>query len=173
MFRKMRRKDLEITDRAEIEKILADAEVLHLALQGDEYPYVVPLTYGYEDGKLYMHSATSGQKIDLIRWHPKVAFQVESDVVFHDDPKKSSGLTLTYRSVIGFGTARILDDNDEKRHGIKVLAAHYNEKGTRVERGDETLKNVAIIEITIDHMMGKQRFRNSPFASWTCGEKKE
>ncbi len=173
MFRKMRRKDLEITDRTEIEKILSDAQVLHLALHGDEYPYVVPLTYGYEGGKLYMHSATEGKKIDLIRWNPKVSFQVQSDVIFHDDPKKSSGLTLTYKSVIGFGTAHILDDNDEKRRGIKILAAHYNEKGTKVERSDETLKNVAIIEITVDHMTGKQRFRNSPFASWNCGTKQK
>lgn len=173
MFRAMRRKDLEVTDRAEIDKILQDAQVLHLALNDDGYPYVVPLTYGYENGKLYMHSATTGKKIDLIRRNPKISFQVQADVVFHDDPKKSSGLTLTYRSVIGFGKVRILDDNDEKRSAIKILAAHYNEKGTKVERSDAALKNVAMLEITIDHVTGKQRYMDSPFASWSCGEKQE
>jgi nitroimidazol reductase NimA-like FMN-containing flavoprotein (pyridoxamine 5'-phosphate oxidase superfamily) len=173
MFRKMRRKALEVTDRAEIDRILQDAQVLHLALHDEEYPYVVPLTYGYDDGKLYMHSATTGKKIDLIRRDPKVSFQVQADVVFHEDPGKSSGLTLTYKSVIGFGTARILEDNDEKRRAINILAAHYDERGTKVDRPDEKLKNVTMIEITIDHMTGKQRRMNSPFASWNCADKQD
>ncbi|MCF7936038.1 MAG: pyridoxamine 5'-phosphate oxidase family protein [Synergistales bacterium] len=165
----MRRTDLEISDRGEIEEILGQSQVLHVGLFDEAYPYVFPITYGYRDGRLYMHSATTGKKIDLIRRDPRASFQVETDVVFHDDPKKSSGITLTYRSVIGFGSLRILEDSDEKREGIRILAAHYDERGARVERSDEALRNVAILELTIDHMTGKQHERSSPFASWSCG----
>lgn len=147
---------MEITDSKEIEEILMQAQVLHLGFFDEEYPYVVPITYGYEEGRIYMHCATTGKKIDLIRRNPKVCFQAETDVAFNDAPKKTSGIALAYRSVIGFGTIRILEDNDEKREGIKVLAAHYNEKGVHVQRPDAMLRNVAILELTVDHMTGKQ-----------------
>ena len=44
----MRRKDREITDIHKIEKILSSAKYLHLGVLDDEYPYVVPLHYGYQ-----------------------------------------------------------------------------------------------------------------------------
>ena len=64
----MRRKDREITDIHKIEKILSSAKYLHLGVLDDEYPYVVPLHYGYQinGGKLtfYVHSAKEGHKLD-------------------------------------------------------------------------------------------------------------
>lgn len=60
------------------------AKVLHLALFDADYPYIVPLHYGYEytEGILifYMHCAKEGHKLDLIRSNPNVCIEVESDV---------------------------------------------------------------------------------------------
>lgn len=57
----MRRKDHEVTDINEILKIVDKAKILHLGLFDGEYPYIVPLHYGYEykNGNLifYMHCA--------------------------------------------------------------------------------------------------------------------
>ena len=67
----MRRKDREITDAEEIRRILSRARVLHLGLNDDEGPYVVPMHYGFlfENGKLtlYTHCAREGHKLSLIR----------------------------------------------------------------------------------------------------------
>ena len=57
----MRRKDREITDIDKIETIIASARYMHLGMFDDEFPYIVPLHYGYqmEKGKLtfYVHCA--------------------------------------------------------------------------------------------------------------------
>ena len=44
----MRRKDREVTNIIEILQIIEKAKVLHLALFDADYPYIVPLHYGYE-----------------------------------------------------------------------------------------------------------------------------
>ena len=80
----MRRKDREVTNIIEILQIVEKAKVLHLALFDADYPYIVPLHYGYEytEGILifYMHCAKEGHKLDLIRSNPNVCIEVESDV---------------------------------------------------------------------------------------------
>ncbi len=79
----MRRK-IEVTNIIEILQIIEKAKVLHLALFDADYPYIVPLHYGYEytEGILifYMHCAKEGHKLDLIRSNPNVCIEVESDV---------------------------------------------------------------------------------------------
>ena len=44
----MRRKDREILDLDKIESIIAGARYMHLGMFDENYPYVVPLHYGYE-----------------------------------------------------------------------------------------------------------------------------
>ena len=53
----MRRKDREITDRKEIIGIVNDAKVMRIAFFDEEYPYVLPFNFGYEekDGRLYFY----------------------------------------------------------------------------------------------------------------------
>ena len=67
----MRRKDREILDLDKIESIIAGARYMHLGMFDENYPYVVPLHYGYEmkDGKLtfYVHGAKEGHKLDCLR----------------------------------------------------------------------------------------------------------
>ena len=66
----MRRKDREITRIEDILSIVDRAKVLRLGLFDDNFPYIVPLHFGYEyaEGKLifYMHSAKEGHKLDLM-----------------------------------------------------------------------------------------------------------
>ena len=63
----MRRKDCEITDRAEIEAILKKALVCRIGLADGGEPYIVPLSFGYEDGAVYLHSAVEGKKIAMLQ----------------------------------------------------------------------------------------------------------
>ena len=56
----MRRKDREITDLRQIEEILEEAQIVRVAMSDGDSPYVVPLNYGYEPGKLFFSLRTSG-----------------------------------------------------------------------------------------------------------------
>lgn len=66
----MRKFDREIRDYNEILRLLDECQTIRLALHDEPYPYVVPLSYGWEerDGKLfvYFHCAKEGKKLDLI-----------------------------------------------------------------------------------------------------------
>ena len=58
----MRRIDREITDFVEIESILNDASVCRIGLVDGSEPYIVPVCFGYSDGRIYIHSAIFGEK---------------------------------------------------------------------------------------------------------------
>lgn len=105
----MRRVDREVRDINEILKIVDKAKILHLGLFDIEYPYVVPLHYGYEykDGILifYMHAAKEGHKLDLIRRNRNVCIELECDVEEIPGGDIPCKYGSTFASVIGRGYA--------------------------------------------------------------------
>ena len=136
MFREMRRKKQKLTEKQCID-ILKRAKTATLALHGnDGYPYSVPVNYVYLDGKIYFHGAKSGHKIDAIKNNPKVSISIidQEDVIEEE-------LTTYFRSIILFGKAKILQDDDE----IAV------EKEIQRE-----WKALCCVEIIIEHLTGKQ-----------------
>ena len=62
----VRRKDREITDRAEIYEILDRSFTGHLALCSGGEPYVVPLCFGVMNGAVYFHCARDGTSLTSI-----------------------------------------------------------------------------------------------------------
>lgn len=90
-------------------------------MSGDDgYPYTVPLSYVYCDGKIYFHSAKSGHKIDAIKNSSKVSF-----CVIDQDKIVPEEYTTYFRSVIVFGNARFIEDDAEKRKAIEILGKKY------------------------------------------------
>ncbi len=125
-----------------------------LAVHGDDgYPYAVPISYVYDSGKIYLHCATSGHKLDGIRRDDKVSF-----CVIDQDQVVPEELATYYRSAVVFGRARIVEDETVKRHALELLgqkyAAKYPEK-TAASISKEW-NAVCIVQITVEHMSGKQ-----------------
>lgn len=153
MFREMRRKKQLLPEEVSI-RILEDNTSGVLAVYGDDgYPYTVPLSYVYDDFKIYFHSAISGHKIDAIKSNPKVSFCVidQDDIV----PDK---YTTNFRSVIVFGNATILEREADKRKAIETLAAKYspNQVQGRKDEIDKSIEHLCMIELSIDSMTGKE-----------------
>ena len=109
----MTKRERQVTDEKQILHILDTAKVLHLGLAVNDEPYVVPMNYGYtmEDGKLvlYLHSAVRGKKLDMIRANPRVFFELDCDLAPFEGQKPCQ-YGLVYSSVMGRGTASILED---------------------------------------------------------------
>ena len=65
----MRRKDKEITNVEVMKKILKSAKYVTLALCMDNQPYLVSLSYGYDENRncIYFHSATEGKKLIYLK----------------------------------------------------------------------------------------------------------
>lgn len=152
-YRKMRRsKQLLLEDEA-IE-ILNRNTSGTLAVLGDEdYPYAVPMSYVYADGKIYFHSAKSGHKIDAINRHKKVSFTViDKDEIV---PKK---YTTYFRSVIAFGKAFFIEDVDEIKRIATVLAMKYSSdfKEGIADEIESSINAMAIIQLDIEYMTAKE-----------------
>lgn len=149
----MRRKDLEITDRTEIESILHEATVCRIGLADDNGPYVVPVCFGYEDGSVYIHSAPEGKKLAMLKKKPRCCFEVDiCDQVIRGDRPCSWG--IRYRSVIGYGRAAILSDPGEKKHGLTCIMRHYGDDTPEFSEND--LLPVTVIRIALESMTGKK-----------------
>ena len=153
MQREMRRKDKALSDPREVEAILRGASVLHLGLcRGDE-PYVVPMNYGYADGRIYLHGGPGGLKFEMLAANPRVSFAVETGVelVPSSDPCDWS---VRYRSVIGLGTAKFLETPEEKARGLNAITAHLG-AGSHTWP-PQALARVTVVEITVEHLTGRQ-----------------
>ena len=152
MFREMRRKQ-QLLPHEESVAILKKMTNGVLALHGDDgYPYAVPVSYVYADGKISFHSAPQGHKTDAITRDGKVSF-----CVVERDEIVPAEFTTYFRSVIVFGKARLLTDGEEKRAALLLLAAKYSpgEPGLQAEI-EKGFNRLVVVEISAEHIAGKE-----------------
>lgn len=152
MFREMRRKR-QLLPAEESIGILERMTNGTLALHGDDgYPYAVPVSYVYADGKIYFHTSVKGHKVDAILRNAKVSF-----CVVEQDDVRPSEFTTYFRSVIAFGKARILEGEDEKLSALRLLADKYSqgEEGMEAEIA-KSFSHLLMVEIAVEHLTGKE-----------------
>jgi uncharacterized protein len=152
MFREMRRKK-QLLSEEETREIMKAHSSGVLAVTGDDgYPYTVPISYTYTDGKLYFHCAKEGHKIDGIKRNDKVSFCViEKDKVIQET------FTTHFRSVVAFGKDRILTEDSDRRAALESLVEKYSPD--YIQEGQKEIEKdwgrVCLVEVEIEHMTGK------------------
>jgi len=151
----MRRADREVTDFSEIIDILRRADTIRLGLHDDPYPYVVPLSFGFETEDrrlaLYFHGATEGLKHELLARNPHVC--VEADI-FHGYAETPLSITTMYESFIGFGTC-VRVSGEEAVHGMDLLLERCGYAGYAYDLAE--LKRTGVYKITLERFTGKRR----------------
>ncbi|MGE5398008.1 MAG: pyridoxamine 5'-phosphate oxidase family protein [Chitinophagales bacterium] len=152
MFRKMRRAKQLLSEEDTVTVMDRCTNGVLACLGDEDYPYAVPISYVYLNNKIYFHSAKAGHKIDAITKNPKVSFSV-----IDEDTVVSEKYTAYFRSVIAFGKARIVED-DERLEAFQALVDKYS--GDQPEEAKQ--KEIAgctkayIIAIDVEHMTGKE-----------------
>lgn len=152
-FRDMRRKRQQLAD-ADCIAILQKATAGTLALLGDnDYPYAVPISYVYDKGKLYFHSAMAGHKVDAIRRCNKASF-----CVIDQDDVRPEKYTTYFRSVIAFGRIRIVEDDAERVAIMRMLGNRYNPHHDEAlqKEMESGLAHMLAIRFDIEHLTGKE-----------------
>jgi nitroimidazol reductase NimA-like FMN-containing flavoprotein (pyridoxamine 5'-phosphate oxidase superfamily) len=149
----MKRTDCEITNIVEIESILNESMVCRIGLADGSDPYIIPVCFGYLPGIIYLHSSLSGKKIDMMEKNPKICFEVDQcDMIIQNEDPCAWG--MRYRSVIGYGKASLITDNNEKKQGLNCIMSRYG--GRLHEFSDDEVRSVCVIRIDIDSMTGKK-----------------
>ena len=158
MNRGIPRREREVTDRDEMIEILKKCRILHLGLVDGDTPYVVPMNYGYtmEEGKLtlYLHGATQGRKIEVMRNNPKVFFEMECDVLAFDG-NAACQYGTSYASIMGEGRAEILEDTEEKKEALSIFMKSQTGKDFVFQ--DKMVSVVHVIKIHVAEYTAKRR----------------
>ena len=154
----MTKRELQITDENQIRAILDTAKVVHLGLCADNEPYVVPMNYGYtmENGELvlYLHSAVQGKKLDMIRKNPRVFIELDCDRKPFEGEKPCQ-YGLSYSSLMGRGTARIIEDVAEKEKAMAALMKTQTRKDFTFN--EKLVSIVAVVRIDVEEYTAKHR----------------
>ena len=152
------KREIKITEPEEIARILDTAKVLHMGLAVDNEPYVLPMNYGYtlEEGKLvlYLHSAIKGRKLDMIRANSKVSFSIDCDRQPFEG-KVPCQYGLVYSSIMGRGTATIVEDVEKKMQAMSILMK--TQTGKDFTFNERLVSIVAVIRIDVTEYTAKHR----------------
>ena len=147
----MTRKHIEAS--AEMVKLLTEERVGYLGMSADGKPYVIPLTYGYSEGRILFHCALKGSKLDIIRKNASVCFTVSrhfGEMVSHP---QGAECHVNSDSVICYGKARIIDDLDERCRVLNIFNRCLQPQAREITR--EEVRHCQAVEIVIDKMTGR------------------
>ncbi len=149
----MRRKEKEITKISEIEGIIRQSIVCRIGLSDNNVPYIVPMSFGYQDNAIYIHGSLKGKKIDILQKNKAVCFEfdVNTQIVKSEDVCNWS---VKYQSVIGNGNAVFLETFDEKKNALGIIMNQYADGPFQFSQ--KAVNATAVIKIDIIKMTGKQ-----------------
>ncbi len=153
-FRKMRRSAQQLSNEECVEVLKRNTSGVLAVLGDGGYPYAVPLSYVYCNNNIYFHCAKSGHKIDALNQCGKVSFCVTDK-----DSVVPTEYTTYYRSVIVFGRASVMKNEEEIRDAIENLAIKYapnDSEENRVAAIEKGYAAMSMVKIEIDHMTGKE-----------------
>lgn len=153
----MRRNDREIKDNEEITEILNHGKYAVISLCRDNEPYIVTLSYGYDASEkaLYFHCGEFGLKMDFIHQNPKVCATVIDDKGYINGECGHG-----FRSVVMFGKIIVLDEIEQKKHGLKVLLEQLEENPNammdKALNNEDVFQKVAVLKLDINELSAKK-----------------
>ena len=153
MIETMRRADRQLADEETLQ-LFREAEYGVLSvIDENNMPYGVPMSFALRDNAIYFHcSAAGGKKISSIGHCRNASFTV----VGHTQLLPEQFATL-YMSAIAYGTVGIVQDEEEKRNGIKAILYKYSPNF--IEKGmtyiDHAINKIYVLKFEIENMTGK------------------
>ena len=152
MERKMRRfrQQLAVEDAVKILNGCTNGVLSLVDTDGEAFG--VPISYVYDGcNRLYLHSASSGRKIDCVKADSRCSFCVVSQ-----DNIVPEEFTTYFRSVIVAGKIKILTDIEEIRQGLVMLSDKYCPGIDPAKEIDKFINAVKVLRIDIDSITGKE-----------------
>lgn len=159
----MRRNDREITEFDQIIRIMKACKVCHVAFFDDEYPYVVPMTYGLEvkdnnEINLYFHGAKEGKKHALIKKNNNVSFVMEDTYGIVTGPQVGAcECTMEFECVMGTGTMEYVSE-EEKVDALQTMLRQYDVKeGQNYHFHHEVVPKIHVLRLRVNSLSAKKR----------------
>ncbi len=155
----MRRKDREITNLDEVIDILEHTDVIRLAMNNGDFPYIVPVNFCYElttNNQLifYIHGAKVGTKVELLRQNPLLSFELDTGHQLITN-EKACKYSFNYASVIGNGYATFIEEPTAKIAALKIMMNKFDPNKTfSFTEGD--VRPISVIKIEVHAYTAKK-----------------
>lgn len=144
---------LSLSDRQKAELLLATADYCTLAAPDDNGIYLVPISFGYNDGRIYIHSGKHGHKLEVFQDGTSVSLSIQHavEVVPASTPCK---YTTHYMSLLGKGTITRLEDPEQVKAGLNIIVSHYGAQPMTYALAD--LDRIFVYQIKLESVSFKQ-----------------
>ena len=150
-------------DDAWIRDFLKNAQVGHIATSVDDQAYLNPTTFWYdeENHQIVFHSNIAGRVRSNIESNQKVSMEA-SELGRLLPSNVALEFSLQYRSVVIFGTARLITDAEEAKKLLYDLISKYFPDMTAGreyrEITDKELRATSVYAIKIEAWSGKENW---------------
>jgi nitroimidazol reductase NimA-like FMN-containing flavoprotein (pyridoxamine 5'-phosphate oxidase superfamily) len=150
--------------RQEMEKILRSQTLGFLGMSLNGTPYVIPLNYGYTEGKILFHCALKGKKLDLLRTNPQVCFTVGSQFGELVPHPQGAHCHADYESVVCFGRAQIIEDLQQRQKTLSEFIRCLQSDAKEIPL--EAASGCYAVEIKINKMTGRRQRKVKEKTAW-------
>ncbi len=147
-----------------IRDLLRRGQIAHIATRWDDQPFVTPSNYFYDEAghRLIFHSNLTGRLRANLERHPRLCVEV-SEVGRYLPSNVALEFSVQYRSVLVFGTVRILEDPQDQRNVLHQLITKYF-GGLKLGEDyrpvtDADLKRTTVYELKIESWSGKENWK--------------
>jgi len=152
----MRRRELEIRSKRAMRDILAGQEYMTIAMCKGGEPYLVTVTYAYDDRvqSFYFHCASVGKKIDYLKANPLVWGQVLEDLGY-----VTGECEHNYRTVMFRGKAEFITDMKEKRRALGLMIDKLEKRPREARKrliNQSSLEKASIVRVRAMELSGKE-----------------
>jgi hypothetical protein len=147
-----------VYDRGAIDAILDEAPICHVGFVADGRPFVIPTIHARAGDVLYLHGSpasrmlrTLGEGIDVC-----VTVTILDGLVLARSVYNHS---MNYRSVVVLGTARSVDEREEKLAALQAIVEHVLPGRSADARGpsDKELTGTTVLALVLDEASAKVR----------------
>ena len=159
----MRRKDREVTDFNMIISIIDECEIIRLGLADGDYPYIVPVNFGYTvNGTeicFYIHGAMAGRKYEMLSKNPHCSFEMDIPIQL-DCLVEEKDVTMRYKSVMGKCKVEFLEGEEKQSAIDNVIMARYEET-KNFDYNRESVNRTAVAKLTVTEITAKANLANA------------
>ena len=126
---------INIEERHLIEEIISKNTICYVGMiDKGGFPYVIPMNFGYADGKIILHSDPHGRHVSLLEKDNRVCvtFCTDNNRIFYQHPDVACSYSMESKSVLVRGKIQFIEDLEEKQRLMKLFMKHYTDREFKI-----------------------------------------